>query len=130
MAQRFIPLLCMLLFAEEADAQYLKKPDVTSPSLKVIKPVKHYRGSAGPMGLFDLNFSGGYINKTATVYNPSAPPTDLVSNGQFLMARVQEGVLSNYFLAKKYKRDKRLKLGIQNTVDLGVRRGAAASSTG
>jgi hypothetical protein len=114
---------------QAAGAQYLKKPNVATPSLKIVRPVKYYKGSASPMGLFDFSASAGYINKTAMVYNPSATATELPSSGQFLMVHLQEGVLSNYFLAKKYKRDKKLKFGLQNTVDLGIRRGAAVTAT-
>ena len=129
MTHRYVCLLAQLLIAGSAGAQYLKKPDVTTPSLKVVKPVKYYKGRAGHMGLFDFSFSGGYISKTAMVRNSSATTTELPTSGQFLMAHMQEGVLSNYFLAKKYKRDKRFKFGLQNTVDLGIRRGAAVTTT-
>lgn len=128
MKQATLLLLCACTASICARAQYLQKPSVPTPSIKLVKTPKHYRASAGSMGLFDLNFSAGYINKTAAVTQASMPLTEVATSGQYFMGHLQESVLSNYFLAKRSKRDKKFKLGLQNTVDLGVKRGAAINS--
>lgn len=129
MKQAALLLLCVCTVNLCANAQYLKKPDVPAPSIKLIKPAKSFRSSAGNMGLFDLNLSGGYIDKTASVTQTAAPLTDVATSGQYVMGHLQESVLSNYFLARRSKRDKKFKIGLQNTFDLGVKRGAAINST-
>lgn len=110
-----------------AAAQSLKKPSITEPSLTLIKVPKYHKNSAGSMGLFDWNMSLGYIDRSTTLKQPGQLPTSSAATGQYFMLHLQESVLSNYFLASKYKRNKRLKIGIQNTIDIGTKWGTAAA---
>ena len=110
-------------------AQSLQKPTVPEPSLKIIKTHKtRYGTGAGYMGLFDWNVSGGYISKDLTQTGMATP--SLSASGGYAMFHLQESVLSNYFLAKKYKRNKRVKIGLQNTFDFGMGMGSAARRSG
>ncbi|MES2701412.1 MAG: hypothetical protein V4649_02180 [Bacteroidota bacterium] len=123
--RRYLLSLVGLLAMHTVEGQSLKKPDVPTPSLLKIKQAKGIsRGGSGYMGLFDWNFSAGYIDKTASQGAITAP-LSLNTSGQYFMFHWQDGLLSNYFLAKSYKRDKRIKFGFQNTVDLGLKRGVA-----
>ncbi len=123
--RKIILFLQVILCGLAAQGQSLKKPDVPEPTLKMVKAPKYRANSAGSMGLFDWNFSLGYINKTATVKQTGTLPLDVESSGQYAMFHLQESILSNYFLAKKYKRNKRFKIGFQNTFDFGMKRGGA-----
>jgi len=116
-------------FGSAAYSQSLKKPDVISPSLKLVRVPKYHANVAGSMGLFDWNFSLGYINKDATVAPAPVTAPALSTSGQFVMFHLQESLLSNYKLARKYKRDKRFKFGFQNTFDLGMRMGGASEKS-
>lgn len=108
-----------------SSAQSLQKPTVPEPSLKIVKTQKtRYGTGAGYMGLFDWNVSGGYISKDVTQTGMATPA--LSAGGGYAMFHLQESVLSNYFLAKKYKRNKRVKIGLQNTFDFGMGMGSAA----
>ena len=124
--RKIILFLQVILCGLAAQGQSLKKPDVPEPTLKMVKAPKYRANSAGSMGLFDWNFSLGYINKTATVKQTGTLPLDVESSGQYAMFHLQESILSNYFLAKKYKRNKRFKIGFQNTFDFGMKRTGVA----
>ena len=121
-------LVFFLLSASPLLAQSLEKPSVPAPSIKKVKTVHSSGDKAGYMGLFDCNFGAGYISKTTHETFRGYSPRNLNSEGQYANFRLQEGVLSNYFLAKKYNRDKRVKFGFQETLDLGVKWGEAANT--
>lgn len=127
MKRVFFLLLPLWSMGFDSAAQSLKKPNITEPSLTLIKVPKYNRYSAGSMGLFDWNMSLGYIDRNTTLNQPGQAATSNLATGQYFMLHLQESVLSNYFLASKYKRNKRLKIGIQNTIDLGTKWGKAAS---
>lgn len=76
------------------------------------------------MGLWDWNFAGGYINKTASPENTASIGQQSTS-GQYIMFQLQESILSNYIWAKSYNRNKRVKFGLQNTYEPGIRWGQA-----
>jgi hypothetical protein len=132
-----ITVFLFLLAATPGYSQDLQKPDVTPPSLKKVKRVHYHKHSygrtgygGGYMGLFDWNFSLGYIDKLAQETFPGvAAPNDLATSGQYFMGHLQESVLSNYFLGKKSKRNRRVKFGFQDTFDLGLMRGAATDKS-
>jgi hypothetical protein len=127
--RRYLLLAIPVLMTVQGQAQSLRKPDVPDPSLLKIKQSKGYYGGPGYMGLWDWNFSLGYIDRSARLASAPITPAELNTSGQYFMFHLQDGLLSNYFLAKSYKRDKRFKFGFQNTFDLGVKRGAAASDS-
>jgi len=127
MKRAILLVLPMWAIMYDAIGQTLKKPNVTEPSLTLIKVPKYHRNSAGSMGLFDWNMSLGYIDRNTTLTQKGLPTTSEATTGQYFMLHLQESVLSNYFLASKYKRNKRLKIGIQNTIDIGTKWGKAAA---
>jgi hypothetical protein len=134
--------ICLIFLCfSHAFSQSMEKPIVPTPDMHKLKKTHHFRlghsysghsngrGMGGSMGLFDWNFSLGYIDKTANENLPGREPAQLNTDGQFAMFHLQESVLSNYFLAKKYHKDKRIKFGFQDTFDLGVKRGVAVDKT-
>lgn len=127
--RRYLLVAISVLVAVHGTAQSLKKPDVPDPSLLKIKQSKGIYHGAGYMGLWDWNFSLGYIDKSARLASAPITPATLNTSGQYFMFHLQDGLLSNYYLAKSYKKNKRFKFGFQNTIDLGVKRGAAAGDS-
>jgi hypothetical protein len=108
-------------------AQSMKKPSVPEPSIMKIKKVRsHSSYNDQYMGLWDWNFAGGYINKTATLDKATTlGVNEQNTSGQYIMFQLQESILSNYIWAKSYKRNKRVKFGLQNTYEPGIRWGQA-----
>jgi hypothetical protein len=126
--KHIITALLLLAGSSSLMAQSLKKPTVPEPSIMKIKKVKSYSSyGSNYMGLWDWNFAGAYVSKTATpIESYPVGAHEQSTTGQYVMFQLQESIISNYIWAKSYKRDKRVKFGLQNVYEPGIRWGQAA----
>ena len=125
---RSVITACLILGSSSALlAQSMKKPSVPEPSIMKVKKVRsHSSYNSQYMGLWDWNFAGGYISKKATPETTTTlGPSEQATNGQYIMFQLQESILSNYIWARSYNRNKRVKFGLQNTYEPGIRWGQA-----
>jgi hypothetical protein len=131
MNRRTLIICCFVFLSTDLAAQTLELPPGPEPTVKKPPKVKVHKARTygRGMGLFDFSMAGGLINKaTHETFTTTAPPADLTTTGNFAMVHMQEGVLSNYFLAKKYHRDKKVKIGFTETLDIGWKGGAATET--
>ncbi len=121
-------MACALAMLAAFDGQASEKKDST-----IAKP-KTRRRPAGYMGLMDANFSLGYMNKHNSSFSPKTskvgPPaytTTGSTNMVYAYFHFQESMLCNYFWADES--DTRLKIGFQETLDLGYGRGTGVEKS-
>ena len=86
-------------------------------------------GSGRKMGLFDINIGVGNTDRVARENTTLPQPATQSTGGQYALFQFQESILSNYFWARSYKKNKRVKFGFQDTYELGLKSGSANSDS-